>query len=584
MNSTQLLPLRSHLAAIRRARRITRAACGLVALAVTLIGLLIPLFLADWAFHFSRMERFVLLLGLGAALIWTMIRRPRRSMWHVESELQLALELEREQQIDGDLVAALQFDGDGLGQHESPALAEATIRRVATLAPLPSPARDSALRDLRRLTGMLLAVTFLAGGIGWLFPDDVRVFLDRLCLGRSRYPTRTLITAITVNGIRIFPEGPSSQSLRAPFGCPVRFEVECAGVLPEDGTIRIATARTAESGFVLLKPVIQPQTSQTDNSRQVGLLPAGPGGVWKLATRTYAGELSRLLDVVSYHVEIGDAETDTETIEPIPFPAVTLEMTATPPPYAKARRPPRTVSGVRQISVMEGSRIDLCLSSVNKPLDSVLLQCADGEFPLTSENGERRTWRPGRTSTPLERILAPTQFELRVVDVDGLSPEAPLRCVVAIEPDRPPKVAAAVVTDKVLPTAEPTLSWGATDDFGLDEVRLRWRISHPSGESSEDSRILHKVEPGASAPATLRGRERLTLAGWRVSVGDEIRLSVEAVDSRGDAAGKEAHGESIVLTVTDENGILAALADGDERSARELDELIQRELGIGESP
>jgi hypothetical protein len=555
-----------------------------MALAVALIGLLIPLFLADWTFHFSRLERFALLVGLGAALAWTMLRRPRRSMWYVETELQLALELEREQQIDGDLVAALQFDRDGLGQHESPVLAEATIQHVATLAPLPSPASNRAARDLRRLAGMLLVATLIAGGIGWLFPGEVRVFLDRLCLGRARYPTATLITAITVNGVTVFPEGTSSRPLRAPFGRPIRFEVECAGVLPEDGTIRIAATRTAESGFVLLKPVLQPQASQSADSRQAGLLRGGPGSDRERATRTYAGEFSRLLDAVSYHVEIGDARTDPETIEPIPFPAVTLEMTATPPPYAEARRPPRIVSGVRQISVMEGSRLDLCLSSVNKPLDSVLLQCADGTFPLTAENDERRTWRLGAAPTPLERILAPIQFEIRAVDVDGLSPEAPLRCVVAIEPDRPPKVAAAVVTDRVLPTAEPSLSWGATDDFGLDEVRLRWRISHPSGESSEDSRRLHKVAPGTSPPATLRGREKLTLADWHVSVGDEIRLSVEAVDSRGESAGKDTHGEPIVLTVTDENGILAALADGDERSARELDELIQRELGIGESP
>jgi hypothetical protein len=35
--------------------------------------------------------------------------------------------------------------------------------------------------------------------------------------------------------------------------------------------------------------------------------------------------------------------------------------------------------------------------------------------------------------------------------------------------------------------------------------------------------------------------------------------------------------------VTDESGILAAISESDERSARRLDEIIKRQLGIGES-
>jgi hypothetical protein len=584
VNSASLVPLRSHLAAIRRSRRVTRVACGLLALAVALVAFLIPLFLADWVFHFARMERAVLLLGLGAALVWSMVRWPRRSLWHIETELELALELEREQRIDGDLVAALQFDEAGLGADESPVLAAATIQRVAALTPMPLPENDSATKDLRRLAGFFLAATVLAGGISWRFPSETRVFLNRLCLGRARYPTRTVLTAITVNGVRIFPESASAAPLRAPYGRPVRFEVECAGDLPEDGTIHLAATRTEESGLVLLTPVPQQDASRSSDAPARSRQPAGPTSGSERATRTFAGEFPRLLETVSFSVEVGDVRSDPETIEPIPFPAVTLEMTTTPPAYAKARRQPVSVSGARQISVMEGSRLDLRLTCVNKRLDSARLECADVTFPLVAENDERQTWRLGKTSTPLDRIVAPLSFEISAVDADGLSPEVPLRCAVAIEPDRPPRVAAAVVTDKVLPSAEPILTWGATDDFGLAEVRLRWQIIHPGGGSSEDSRVLQKAAPDAPAPATLRGRERLTLADWRVSLGDEIRLSVEAVDRRGDASGKDARSDSIVLSVTDENGILAALADGDERSARELDELIQRELGIGESP
>jgi hypothetical protein len=36
--------------------------------------------------------------------------------------------------------------------------------------------------------------------------------------------------------------------------------------------------------------------------------------------------------------------------------------------------------------------------------------------------------------------------------------------------------------------------------------------------------------------------------------------------------------------VTDERGVLASLMESDEKSARQLDAIIQRQLGIGGSP
>jgi hypothetical protein len=39
-----------------------------------------------------------------------------------------------------------------------------------------------------------------------------------------------------------------------------------------------------------------------------------------------------------------------------------------------------------------------------------------------------------------------------------------------------------------------------------------------------------------------------------------------------------------VLEVSDEAGVLAAIAEADEQAAQALSELIQRQLGIGETP
>jgi len=50
--------------------------------------------------------------------------------------------------------------------------------------------------------------------------------------------------------------------------------------------------------------------------------------------------------------------------------------------------------------------------------------------------------------------------------------------------------------------------------------------------------------------------------------------------SRGATAGKSGQSEPVVFHVTDESGVLAGLAEADEKSARQLYQIIQRQLGI----
>ena len=92
-----------------------------------------------------------------------------------------------------------------------------------------------------------------------------------------------------------------------------------------------------------------------------------------------------------------------------------------------------------------------------------------------------------------------------------------------------------------------------------------------------------------SQKSSLAGRERLPLEGsvqvkldpLGLQVGDQVRLTVRAADYRGAADGREAQSEPIMIEVTDERGILAALTETDERSVQQLDAIIDRELTVG---
>ena len=62
-----------------------------------------------------------------------------------------------------------------------------------------------------------------------------------------------------------------------------------------------------------------------------------------------------------------------------------------------------------------------------------------------------------------------------------------------------------------------------------------------------------------------------------------MRIVLEAIDYRGEP-GVSAESEPILLDITDESGILAAVSEGDRRSQEQIDDLIRRQLGIGEAP
>src|SRR5690606_16645542 len=86
-------------------------------------------------------------------------------------------------------------------------------------------------------------------------------------------------------------------------------------------------------------------------------LAAWPAGADQAAL--FRARLDRLVEPVRYQLYLGDAWTDPAAVEVIPAPAVELQLTATPPAYAKAAVTTARDSGSRQMSALEGSRIDV---------------------------------------------------------------------------------------------------------------------------------------------------------------------------------------------------------------------------------
>ncbi|MBI5760690.1 MAG: hypothetical protein HZA46_19400 [Planctomycetales bacterium] len=577
--STRLQPLRTRLNDLRRKRWAARVSIGLAGLAVAVLWSLAILFVADWLLEMNRLPRLVLIATAVGTVAFAFVRLTKPWLMSRESLIDMALLVERQQKLDNDLVAALQFETSDAVRWGSPQLQTAVVDYVAEFSHELDVFTGISFAPLRsRLSA--LGLTLAVAGLAFvLYPSHAAVFWNRLLLGGAHYPTQTRVDRIVINGQTVFPaslvgsDGNVPPIVRVPYGRSLRVEVACAGQLPTGGLVKLTNSLSGLATTFDLKPAVEPD------------------GIFN-------GELSRLTDAVSYQIFIGDAWTDPARIDLVPLPVVNLELIPTPPDYAVgAAGQIKPQSSSRQLSVLEGSRLDVRLTCVNKSLREATIAVQHGPtISLVSTGNDRKVWTldpssPAASSsraandadqqTPFARVTSLLAFEVQVTDDDGLQLERPLVAVVRIQEDRPPKIAGAVVTDRVLPAARPSITVGATDDFGVAAIRLLCDVHHGMAEPVRHT--IDVVKQPAEPQLVLRGRHPLDLRPLGLTKGDEVHITLEAIDFRGGNAGQSARSEPIVLRVTDESGVLAGLTEADERSARQLDAIIQRQLGIGEA-
>jgi hypothetical protein len=116
---------------------------------------------------------------------------------------------------------------------------------------------------------------------------------------------------------------------------------------------------------------------------------------------------------------------------------------------------------------------------------------------------------------------------------------------------------------------------GADADAAADSPSPAVRVVEVRGDSAPP--LVGEALPAAGAVA-------LPLAEFGLRKGDFVRVTVEAVDYRGPAAGQAAVSGAIDLAVTDETGVLAALESTESQAAQELQTIIDDQLRVGDKP
>ena len=597
---TKLKRLRSRLAGLSRRRWLLRLLSGYSGLLLAVLAVVVGVFLIDWLTEMGRLYRLLAHVGIAATVVWGFSHYVRPMLGLRETVLDMALFVEAQHKIDSDFVAAIEFETPEAESWGSRQLQGAVIEHVAGVAPGVNVFRGLDYRTVsRRATALAASVLVIAAAVGW-FPGHAAAFFNRLLLGPAHYPTDTIIHRVTING-RVIDLSPGHNTkMLLPHGGEVVFNIECAGKLPKSGTISAwyldgsleteldllpvnvtrLSRLSAISGAAIfgaadiLKPMPRDPDSTAPSGRAdgdhkfalslKGFSPddAPNGGAAHDATpqgptRRYTARITKLTNSIGFQIVIGDAWTDPAVIEVIPLPQIDVTLRVTPPAYTSAGEQLEIPAGSRQIAVIEGSRVDVVLTT-NKPLESAVLTIKKQRYDLAptsvdsvhpSGNGlanpEGETWTIGGAS-PLDKVEEPLHFQIEVVDVDGLTLEKPIEGYIRLRTDGVPKVFADIHTRHVLPSAVANVFYGASDDYGVAELSVNVRVLRTGDDRGKGvkeppatklpipltknprkvSSLLFQLEPSLAAALSQKdiGRIRREFADRRVTLSPQAAI------------------------------------------------------------
>ncbi len=560
--------LRSQLSSLRRSRASVRWSTALAAVGVAILWALIGIFLIDWALSMSVVQR-VVAMAIGVAIVvWAYRRYARPLLAQRESDMDMALMVERQQGIDSDLVAALQFEQPEAARWGSVNLEKAVVEYVADFSRGLNVWEGFSREQLIR-RGAVFSVTALlvvAGAL--LFSRHFMVFLSRLALSNRHYPTRTIIDEVRVNDTIV---AYGDKTVRAAYGQPIDFVVRVSGEPPAD--IKKVELRSSSGAA-------HPIELKADKKAPEGQM-------------VFVGDLSQLVDNTMYQVFIGDDWTEPAELQVIPLPVVEMKLTPTPPAYARdaaAQADPQ--SGSHRLAVLQGSRVDVEINCVNKTLNAATLLLDKKEYPLEKQDADGKTWKLPAKDSPLARIepLKKYDLQIQVTDSDGMHLPHPLEGHLNIRADRPPTILATVESQFFLPdTGIPEITYTANDDYGIAQIQLDVEVIHQAGAATDEKTTIPPIRLTKDKPATpilrsklpLTGVYRLPLEPYKLAKGDQLRVTLEATDYRGDLPGETTKSEPLVLQITDLSGIMAALSDTDRHAYEQMNLLIQRQSQTG---
>ena len=125
----------------------------------------------------------------------------------------------------------------------------------------------------------------------------------------------------------------------------------------------------------------------------------------------------------------------------------------------------------------------------------------------------------------------------------------------------------------------------ARDDYDIGKVQVHVEVSRQQQQPEKVDSITVPAKLDVDAARNrFKASPACNLKKYNLKKDDIVRLIVEVTDGRGEELeGESSRSEALSLRVTDRSGLLNAITELDKNSVRQLDAIIEKELGIGDS-
>ena len=187
----RLDPLRSRLDTVRRRRLLARRLTAWSAVLVGLLASLLGALALDRIFSLSAAGRQWLWAGIAATLVWVARRYALPLVRVRETDLNVALSMEKAHGIDSDFVAALQFERPDAAAWGSSTLRSAVVDYVSEFGQQWTSTASLWSRLLAGRVAWAAALAAVITAIGIASPKTLPAFVNRMLLGSGHYPTWT---------------------------------------------------------------------------------------------------------------------------------------------------------------------------------------------------------------------------------------------------------------------------------------------------------------------------------------------------------------------------------------------------------
>ena len=260
-------------------------------------------------------------------------------------------------------------------------------------------------------------------------------------------------------------------------------------------------------------------------------------------TRGFAYEIFNIDADMEYYIVANEVTSERYTVEVFDMPRVTeISVAYTYPEYTRLK--PVVQTGTGDIQAVVGTRAVLKLVT-NKAIQTAQFSLKMATEPVSffqefTETPESEVTQmvisDGNTLTTTVDVVADGIYTVELLCIDGFNNEIPIEYNIKAIPDAPPEV---VIKEpgrdiKTTKLGEVEIIAEATDDYGIAELKLRYRIGADELREvalNSDASPLSAVEVKTTDDSFLDGSYTFYLEEFDVEPGDVISYYAHATDN-----------------------------------------------------